>query len=66
MRICKLWKQYEVEAVQFAVDRGHSLNEVSVILGRTVKSISTYIRGNQMRNNRIANPYTKNLKLGVR
>ena len=66
MRICKAWKQYEVEAVQFAVDRGHSLSEVSVILGRTVKSISTYIRDNKLRNDRASNPYTKNLKLGVR
>ena len=66
MRICRAWKQYEVEAVQFAVDRGHNLSEVSVILGRTVKSISTYIRDNQLGKNRAGNPYTKNLKLGVR
>ena len=64
MRICRVWKQYEVDAVKFAVDRGHSLYEVSIILGRTVKSISAYIRDNGLGKAKSDNDYFKNLKLG--
>lgn len=66
MRICRAWRQYEVDAVIFAVDRGHSLYDVSVILGRTVKSISTYIRDNDLSKNRSGSDYIKNLKFGVK
>lgn len=66
MRICRAWKQHEVDAVIFAVDRGHSLYDVSVILGRTVKSISTYIRDNDLSKNKLSSNYIKNLKFGVK
>lgn len=64
MKICRIWKQYEVDAVKFAVDRGHSLHEVSIILGRTVKSISAYIRDNGFEKVKSDNDYFKNLKFG--